>query len=356
MRATLRAEGLRVGYRTRRHERVVLGGLDVELRPGRLTCLLGPNGSGKSTLLRTLAGMQQPLHGRALLDDQDVHRLHSMERARRLAVVLTDQVDVGAMRVEDLVALGRHPHTGWSGRLAPADVTAVDWAITAVGADGLRGRVVSELSDGERQRVLIARALAQQPRVLALDEPVAFVDVPRRVELTQLLRRLARETGLAVLLTTHDLDLALRTADDLWLIVPGAGEAPGAGEVPRAGEPAALLRGAPEDLVLSGAIAEAFQAEDVHFDLARGAFLPTAHPRGTAAVHGHGDAAVWLARALERHGLRVVEPGQPADVEVSELFQGGYGLEAGGTSASPGSWSEHPTVEALLLAIDAALP
>ena len=339
MEAALLARGLRVGYRSRRHERVVLEGLDVALRPGRLTCLLGPNGSGKSTLLRTLAGMQAPLAGHALLEGEDVHRLGAVERARRLAVVLTDQVDVGTMRTEDLVALGRHPHTGWSGRLTPRDHAAVDWAVESVGAGPLRGRMVSELSDGERQRVLIARALAQQPRVLALDEPVAFVDVPRRVELTQLLRDLAHRTGLAVLLTTHDLDLALRYADDLWLIGPDR----------------TLLRGAPEDLVLSGAVAEAFHSDEVRFDLERGAFLPTAATRGIARVHGAGAAAVWLGRAVERAGFRLAGDGEPADVEVSQLFQGGYGLEVGGTPTRPGAWSEHPTVEALLAALDTAL-
>ena len=343
MAVTLRAEGLRVGYRSRRHERVVLDDLHVTLSPGRLTCLLGPNGSGKSTLLRTLAGMQTPLAGRALLEDDEVHRLSAMERARRLAVVLTDQVDVGTMRVEDLVALGRHPHTGWSGRLRPDDVAAVEHAIRSVGADPLRGRMVTQLSDGERQRVLIARALAQQPRVLALDEPVAYVDVPRRVELTQLLRDLARRTGLAVLLTTHDLDLALRNADDLWLIGPDPAGKTG------------LVRGAPEDLVLSGDIARAFHAPDVRFDLERGAFLPAARTRGVARVHGDGPPAVWVGRALERAGFRQAEPDERADVEVAQLFQGGYGLEVGGTPTQPGAWSEHPSVEDLLLAVDAAL-
>lgn len=352
----LRADRLRVGYRTRRHERVVLDDLDVELRQGALTCLLGVNGSGKSTLLRTLAGMQSPLGGRALLDGHDVHGLPAMERARRLAVVLTDQIDVGTLRVEDLVALGRHPHTGWSGRLRGGDVEAVEWAIKAVGADPLRGRPVSELSDGERQRVLIARALAQRPAVLALDEPVAFVDVPRRVELAQLLRRLARDTGIAVLLTTHDLDLALRSADELWLLRRSEGaEWIGANPAWKAVGESRLLRGAPEDLVLSGAVAEAFHAREVRFDVERAAFLPVGSPRGAARVHGAGPAAVWLARGLERVGVRLAAEDEEAGFEVVELFQGGFGLEVAAGPHDGGSWSEHATVEALLDAVEAAL-
>ncbi|MGH3665817.1 MAG: ABC transporter ATP-binding protein, partial [Egibacteraceae bacterium] len=244
----LTSHALAVGYRRRRRaDRVLLSGLELALPAGELTCLLGPNGSGKSTLLRTLAGMQEPLSGEVRLLGDDVGALEPRERARRLSVVLTEPVDTGLMRAADLVALGRYPHTGWGGRLSDDDVAAVRWALRVTGAAPLAARRVLELSDGERQRVLIARALAQQPAVLALDEPVAFVDLPRRVELTQLLRDLARECGLAVLLTTHDLDLALRSADTLWLIDPHA-------------EPDQRLRtGAPEDLLLAGAVAAAFR-------------------------------------------------------------------------------------------------
>ncbi len=174
----LRADALTVGYRGRRGtRREVLAGLDLTLPAGELTCLLGANGSGKSTLLRTLAGMQAPLAGRVTLLGDDVTALEPRERARRLAVVLTDPVETGGLTGADLVALGRHPHTGWSGRLGPADRDAVDWALRATGAAPLAARPVGQLSDGERQRLLVARALAQQPAVLALDEPVAFVDL-----------------------------------------------------------------------------------------------------------------------------------------------------------------------------------
>lgn len=333
----LRGENLQVGYRRRGGARTVLADVDIDLRAGELTCLLGPNGSGKSTLLRTLAGMQPALSGQVFLDGEVAHRLSAMQRARRLAVVLTDQIDVGMLRVEDLVALGRHPHTGWSGTLQAEDIEAVSRALAAVGCEPLRGRMVAQLSDGERQRVLIARALAQSPTVLALDEPIAFVDVPRRVELTGLLRRLARETGMAVLLTTHDIDLALRSADRLWLI---GQDSVGA---------ARLLTGAPEDLVLSGAVARAFATDEVTFDVERAAFLPLAPARGRARVHGKGAEAVWAARALERIGLAVINSDDVTAVEVTVLFQGGWGLEING------AWSEYGNIESLLDAVNTAL-
>lgn len=340
MTAVLEARGLAVGYPRRRgRAHTVLADLDLRLEPGELTCLLGPNGSGKSTLLRTLAGMQPPLAGAALLHGTPVGRLPSVERARRLAVVLTDPVDAGLMRAADFVALGRYPHTSWTGRLRPGDEQAVRWALEVTGSAPLAERAVAELSDGERQRVAVARALAQEPGVLALDEPIAFVDVPRRVELTGLLRSLARQSDLAVLLTTHDLELAIRVADTLWLVVPGP--------------PAHIAVGAPEDLVLSGAVSRAFPSDEVTFDVERGTFRPLPAAIGRATVLGGDVAGRWAARALERQGLAVVGPGEHADLTV-EVTAG-----AGSTRLrlrAPGHDSAHTSVRDLVLAVRALHP
>jgi iron complex transport system ATP-binding protein len=301
----LATTGLTVGYHPGpRRETVVLADLDLVIEPGELVCLVGPNGSGKSTLLRTIAGMQPPLGGIALLCGHDVTDLSPAERARRLAVVLTDHPDVGMMTAVDLVALGRYPHTGWAGRLTDADWHHVAWAMGATGADAFAQRPVGELSDGERQRVLIARALAQQPRLLALDEAVAFVDVPRRVELVQILRNLARECGLAVLLTTHDLDLAIRHADTLWLLEPSAPHN-------------RLNAGGPEDLVLAGAVGRAFASDEVTFDRSRGVFVPTPAILARVWVAGEGLRAEWTRRAMEREGLAIDESAA-VTVDVSD--------------------------------------
>ena len=182
-----------IGYAPKRRPRIaVAADLGVELLKGELVCLLGPNGAGKSTLMRTLAGLQKPLSGEVLLEGRDLHGLSESERARLLGLVLTERVDVGNLSAYALVALGRYPYTGWDGRLSAADEEVVRWAIDAVGARDLAGRSVGELSDGERQKVMIARALAQEPAVLLLDEPTAFLDLPRRVEIVQLLRRLGQ--------------------------------------------------------------------------------------------------------------------------------------------------------------------
>lgn len=223
----LRTENLAIGYpqdRRRsgtREPRTVLRGLDATLAPGELVCLLGPNGAGKSTLMRTLSGMQPPLAGRVFVAGEEIRELGPRRLARSLAVVLTDRVGGDALTAYALVELGRYPYTGWSGRLTEDDHEVVRRSIEAVGATDLAGRGLGELSDGERQKVMIARALAQEPAVLLLDEVTAFLDLPRRVEVMRILRRLAHEQGKAVLLSTHDLDLALRSADRLWLLPPG---------------------------------------------------------------------------------------------------------------------------------------
>jgi iron complex transport system ATP-binding protein len=283
----LRTESLAVGY----GGRTVLAGLDLELRAGELVCLLGPNGAGKSTLLRTLAGLQPALSGRMWLGDRDADTLPAAARARRTAIVLTERLDAGHLAVWDLAALGRHPHTGWSGRLSQSDRDAIRRGLEDAGAWDLRDRPCDELSDGEKQRALLARALAQDPDVLLLDEPTAFLDLPRRVEAMHALRRIVRDRvrgrGRAVLLSTHDLDLALRAADRLWL-VSAAGT---------------FTAGLPEELALSGAIGATFDQGDVAFDRSTGEFRIHGEATRAARIAGDPELAFWTARALAREGI-----------------------------------------------------
>jgi iron complex transport system ATP-binding protein len=192
MSTVLATHQLAIGYKNAgQATATVLDSIDVTLHPGELTCLIGPNGAGKSTLMRTLAGMQAPLAGRVTLGRDELHRLSPAQVAKQLAVVLTERVEVGNLSAYALVALGRHPYTDWRGRLREQDERVVRQALQTVGAAHLAARPLSHLSDGERQKVMIARALAQEPAVLILDEPTAFLDLPRRVEIMQLLHTLA---------------------------------------------------------------------------------------------------------------------------------------------------------------------
>ena len=299
----LQTSGLVIGYRPKNlSTKVVAADIDVELFPGELVCLLGPNGAGKSTLMRTLVGLQQPLAGAVDLIGRNLQDFSPAELARQLSLVLTERIDTSNLTAYSLVALGRYPYTGWSGRLSEADERVVRWALTSVGAKALANRNMIELSDGERQKIMIARALAQEPKLIVLDEPTAFLDLPRRVELMQLLRQLARETGRAILLSTHDLDLALRSADRIWLL-PTDGP---------------LHAGAPEDLVLNGAFQQTFA--DIEFESHTGSFRLQPQPEGEIALVGQGLQALWTQRAMERAGFRAgdLSPKHRPRVEISE--------------------------------------
>jgi iron complex transport system ATP-binding protein len=286
---------LTIGYHHPRREAVVVAaGLNLELRGGELVCLLGPNGAGKSTLMRTIAGLQPALSGDVRLAGDPPSELPARELARRLSIVLTERVDPGNLSAWDLVALGRHPYTDWWGNLTEADHQVVTWAIRAVGGGNLAHRPVTELSDGERQKFMVARALAQQPMLMLLDEPTAFLDLPRRVEIMGLLRRLARETGQAILLSTHDLDLALRSADRLWLLSSDG----------------VMQTGAPEDLILSGGFERVFASEGVTFDPYTGSFRMVRETAGVIRLRGEGMTGLWTTRALEREGF-CVDPVAP---------------------------------------------
>jgi iron complex transport system ATP-binding protein len=249
----LRTVDLSVGYRTRRAPRTVLRSLDLTVRPGELVCLLGPNGVGKSTLLRTIARMQPPLAGTIEVGGLALNRLSHSDLARLMGIVLTERILAGALSARRVVELGRYAHVGWLGRLATKDREVVEWAIDAVSAHAFACNDIGTLSDGERQRIMIARALAQEPLLLLLDEPTAFLDLPSRIELMALLRRLARDEQLAIVVSSHDLELTLRTADTLWLITPEKD----------------LCVGAPRDLVSNGGIEKAFGAASLRVLIGR---------------------------------------------------------------------------------------
>jgi len=298
----LELRAVEVGYTEAvRTSHTIAGPLHLRVEPGELICLLGPNGSGKSTLLRTISNSQAALAGTVLFDGEPLVGIERRELARRVAVVLTDPLQSWALSGHELVALGRLPHVSWTGRLTAADETAVRDALHRARATELASRPVQELSDGERQRVLLARALAQQARLLLLDEITAFLDLPHRLEVMRLLAELVADGKQSVILSTHDLELALRTADRIWLL-PGDGR---------------LVDGAPEDLVLSGDIHRAFARFGVRFDPELGHFDWEVPQRGRVRLEGDDHYAAWTERALRRQGFRVERLGKGAGEEVT---------------------------------------
>lgn len=298
--------GLQTGYRSGGKKILVSEQLpELTVKAGRMICLLGPNGSGKSTLLRTLAGLQPALGGEVAVGGKT--GLSSAGLARQISLVLTDRVGGSNLNVSSLVALGRYPWSGWLGVLTEVDRDIIRRSIAAADIGDLLERKVHTLSDGENQKVMLARALAQDTPVLMLDEPTAHLDLPSRIRLMRLLHRLAREMNKGILLSTHELDLALQVADEVWLL-QSAGP---------------LHKGAPEDLVLGGVFEAAFEKEDVHFDRGTGVFR--IHPEGSrrigltvTATAGSRLAAFWTRRALQREGFSIVEEETGDAIVVAE--------------------------------------
>ncbi|OBI49258.1 ABC transporter [Mycobacterium kyorinense] len=321
---------LAIGYRSRRRTSTVAAGLQALARRGELTVLLGPNGCGKSTLIRTLCGLQPALGGQVLLDGCDVAAVPPDELARRVAVVLTDRVDPGLLSARELVALGRIPYLSRSARLTTADNAVVDWALAAVDATDLAARPAAELSDGERQRVLTARALAQQPSVLVLDEPTAFLDVPSRAGLLEMLHGLSRAHDLAIVLSTHDLELALRIADRVWLLRPDG----------------TLLDAIPEELMLAGHIGKLFDCGTLRFDPTGGVFVVRGATGRNARVDASDQLAGAVERVLAREGWRTCEPAEivvtAADSETLTLRAGGHPAVSTTLGGLPAMLRDHP--------------
>lgn len=207
-----------IGYKSRGAEYLVAHSINAALHAGEVVALIGRNGAGKSTLLRALGGYEKPLKGTILYNGTTTGNATPAQLARLIAVVLTDNAVAGALTVRELVSLGRTPYTNFTGHLRQSDRAVVDWAINAVGVGPLAHRAVGTLSDGERQKCMIAKAIAQETPLMLLDEPTAFLDFRSKVQLFRTLRSLAQETGKAVLVSTHDIEMALRFAHRLWLI------------------------------------------------------------------------------------------------------------------------------------------
>lgn len=197
--------------------------LSLKVAPGELVCLLGPNGAGKSTLLRTLSGVQSPLSGEIEIDGRPLAGYSPRQLARKVSLVYTDRTMAGALTVRELVSLGRQPYTGFFGRLDSADREIVDEAMQLAGITQLASRMVARLSDGERQKAMIARALAQSTPMIVMDEPTAFLDVASRLEVMALLGRLSKSHGVSMLISTHDVASAVAMSDRLWLMRKNAG-------------------------------------------------------------------------------------------------------------------------------------
>ncbi len=248
--AILSTRNLAVGYRNGKQQVTLLSGLNLNLENGKLVALLGQNGAGKSTLLRALTSDELPLDGVVEVNGKNLHEMSQKERSRLIGLVSTDRIQAGALTVKELVGLGRQPHTGFLGRLDDEDHEVVKQAMADAGIIDKADEYMASLSDGERQKAMIARALAQQTPIIILDEPTAFLDVASRIETMRLLQTLAHDRGKAVLLSSHDISQSLMLADELWLITTDR----------------QVITGTTRQLVADGAMDRLFENRDIHFN------------------------------------------------------------------------------------------
>jgi iron complex transport system ATP-binding protein len=279
--------GLSLGFAQRRPEDYLFENLSLSLYAGELVCLMGPNGVGKSTLIRTLAGLQLPFAGTITFPSRDSNKGQS----DYLAVVLTDRIAPFNMTARELIAFGRYPYLDWALRLQDVDHDFIEKAIAAVHVEHLVDKNIHQLSDGELQMVMIARALAQDTPILLLDEPTAHLDLNNRLEIMNLLRKISRTTGKAILVATHELDLALQTADIIWL----------------ATSEKKIKCGVPEDLILDGSFDSVFQFKG--YDLKTGKVDQEAHRGISVQLSGEGPEYLWTKNALERSGFEISPSG-----------------------------------------------
>ena len=321
---------LRTGYTERRRSVVISPDLCLAIRPGEIVMLMGPNGSGKSTLMHTMAGLLPPLAGEVQLGEKLLSRLTMKEVARQLSLVLTERIPAGNMDVWEVVTIGRYPYTGFRGVLSTEDKRICEEALATCRLTELRERIFDTLSDGEKQRVMIARALAQETPLILLDEPTAHLDLPSRLEVTTMLRTLAHKLGKSILISTHELDLALGWADTIWLL-------------DRSG---AITAKAPEDLILDGDIERVFGDPRLRFDQERGEFSIAEEPGQQIHLTGEGLRYSWTCRALHRLGYSIISGDLPPETSSITISEAGWTLRT-----PTGITTQHHSITALLSAL-----
>ena len=326
---TIHIKDLSIGYPGKGEVKVVAGHINAGINSGELTCLLGANGIGKSTLLRTLSAFQPKLSGEIFIQGKEIEQYKDKELSMAISVVLTEKCEVRNMTVTELVGLGRTPYTGFWGTLDEDDKQIVERSISLVKIEKLADRMVHTLSDGERQKVMIAKALAQETPIIFLDEPTAFLDFPSKVEMMQLLHRLSRQTNKTIFLSTHDLELALQIADKIWLMDKMNG----------------VIIGTPEDLSLNGSLSAFFAHKGIIFDIETGLFRVDNEYITKLRLIGEGQGYAMVRKALQRNGIL-------ADKEVeSEFFIEVGDLKKEGSFtvySQQGEVSKADTIEELL--------
>lgn len=279
---------LNLGYKQGKKEKSLLSDLKLNMREGELVALIGENGSGKSTLLKTLSGQLPALNGKVEFFGKDIKLYSKHELASKLSFIGTEWPVVANMTIFQLVAMARYPYTNYFNKLNKKDLEIVEEAIHDVGLSAIKNSLITQISDGEKQRAMIAHSLAQDTPVIFLDEPTAFLDLSNKFEIVHLLFKLCRYKKKSILLSIHDIHIALDEADKIWLIDHGK-----------------MRVGAPEDLVLQNSIEQTFHSENVRFNYRSGLFYVKRKSKANICLKGEGRVYNWTKRALLRNEFTV---------------------------------------------------
>ncbi|OXA99882.1 ABC transporter ATP-binding protein [Flavobacterium oncorhynchi] len=258
MKSILNTSNLSIGYKAKKAVVTIAENLNLNLTSGKLISLIGANGIGKSTLLRTITGIQQPLSGTVFLNDKNINTYKPLDLAQNLSLVLTEKLPPSNLTVFELVALGRQPYTNWVDSLTQTDIEKIKEAMALTQIEHLAQKKHFEISDGQLQKVLIARALAQDTALIILDEPTTHLDLLHKVSLFKLLKKLTEETQKCILFSTHDIDLAIQLSDEMIIMTPES-----------------VVQGEPCNLISNGNFATLFKDEHIVFDAEKGKFIVT---------------------------------------------------------------------------------
>ena len=291
-------ETLGIGYGSGKTMKSLLPPLTARAFEGELVAVIGKNGIGKSTLLKTIAGLLQPLSGSVNIAGKNISDFSRRELASITGYVSTEVIRISNMTVFNLVAMGRYPHTNWFGNIDAAGRSAILKALSRTGMSDFSGRLLTELSDGERQRSMIAMVLAQETRLIIMDEPTAFLDIKNKYEVIHLLKELSRKEGKTIIYSTHDFDTAVSQADKIWLILENE-----------------LVEGAPEDIMIRKSFGILFDTRAVTFNEEDGTFTVSNEYRGTLALSAKGRNEYWTRKALARAGYNTVFSGTTPRIE-----------------------------------------
>lgn len=299
----LETKELATGYLgAKNRTKVVSKNLHLSIKNGEFIALLGPNGSGKSTLMKTLSGLQKPLCGDVEIANKKLSVLKTKDLACLISLVLTERIEMINLKVWDVVSVGRYPYMGFMGNPSQIDKEIISQSLADCGLSGFQNRLFSELSDGEKQKVMIARALAQDTPLIILDEPTAHLDLPNRIDLMRMLYTLSKKTSKSILISTHELDLAMQWADTIWLM-DNSGN---------------IDVGCSEDLVLNKKFSSVFDSAYASFDLRKGIFQMKKQPIAILDVSPNTISEIWLIRALERRGFSIGKTGAVAKISYED--------------------------------------